>query len=46
VLLAPAEREARAVAEVGSDFEKQYGRMPVTWSTRASRGVRRETLPD
>jgi galactokinase len=45
VLLAPAEREARAVAEVGSDFEKQYGRMPVTWSTRAARGVRRETLP-
>ena len=46
VLLAPAEREARAVAEVGSVFEKQYGRMPVTWSTRASRGVRRETLPE
>jgi galactokinase len=45
VLLAPPEREARTVAEVGSDFEKQYGRMPVTWSTRASRGVRRETLP-
>jgi hypothetical protein len=46
VLLAPAEREARAVAEVGSDFQDRYGRMPVTWSTRASRGVRRETLPD
>ena len=44
VLLAPPEREARTVAEVGSDFEKRYGRMPVTWSTRASRGVRRETL--
>jgi galactokinase len=46
VLLAPAEREARAVAEVGSDFERRYGRMPVTWSTRASRGVRREPLPE
>jgi galactokinase len=46
VLLAPAEREARAVAEVGSDFQNRYARMPVTWSTRASRGVRRETLPD
>ena len=44
VLLAPPEREARIVAEVGSDFEKRYGRMPVTWSTRASRGVRRETI--
>jgi galactokinase len=46
VLLAPAEREARAVAEVGSDFQNRYGRMPVTWSSRASRGVRRETLPE
>jgi galactokinase len=46
VLLAPAEREARVVAEVGSDFQQQHGRMPVTWSTRASRGVRRETISD
>jgi galactokinase len=46
VLLAPPEREARTVAEVGSDFQKRYGRMPVTWSTVASRGVRRETLTD
>ncbi len=44
VLLAPAEREARVVAEVGTDFQQRYGRMPVTWSTRASRGVRRETI--
>jgi galactokinase len=46
VVLAPAEREARIVAEIGSDFQKRYQRMPVTWSTRASRGVRRETIPD
>jgi galactokinase len=46
VLLAPAEREARVVAEVGGDFQRRYGRMPVTWSTRASRGVRRETISD
>jgi galactokinase len=46
VVLAPAEREARTVAEIGSDFQKRYQRMPVTWSTRASRGVRRETIPD
>ena len=45
VLLAPPEREARTVAEVGRDFQNRFGRMPVTWSTFASRGVRRETLP-
>jgi galactokinase len=46
VVLAPAERAARIVAEIGSDFQKRYQRMPVTWSTRAARGVRRETIPD
>lgn len=46
VLLAPPEREARTVAEVGSDFQLRYGRMPVTWSTSASRGVRRETVAE
>ena len=46
VVLAPAEREARIVAEIGSDFQKRYQRMPVTWSTRASRGVRRETISE
>jgi galactokinase len=45
VVLAPAEREARIVAEIGSDFQRRYQRMPVTWSTRAARGVRRETIP-
>ncbi|MBA3445660.1 MAG: galactokinase [Gemmatimonadales bacterium] len=44
VLLAPPEREARTVAEIGSDFQLRYGRMPVIWSTCASRGVRRETV--
>lgn len=46
VLLAPAEREARIAAEIGSDFQRRYQRLPVTWSTRASRGVRRETIPE
>ncbi len=46
VVLAPAEREARIVAEIGSDFQQRYQRLPITWSTRASRGVRRETIPD
>ncbi|MEA2723841.1 MAG: galactokinase [Gemmatimonadales bacterium] len=45
VVLAPAEREARVVAEIGRDFEKRYQRLPVTWSTRAAGGVRRETIP-
>lgn len=44
VVLAPPDREARTVAEIGRDFEQRYGRLPVTWSTRASRGVRRETI--
>jgi len=44
VVLAPAASEARIVAEIGSDFQRRYRRMPVTWSTRASRGVRRETI--
>ncbi len=44
VVLAPPEREARTVAEIGRDFQKRYGRLPATWSTRASRGVRRETI--
>jgi galactokinase len=45
VVLTPAERETRVVAEMGSDFQRRYQRLPVTWSTRASRGVRRETIP-
>ena len=45
VVLAPPDREARTVAELGRDFQKQFGRLPTTWSSRASRGVRRETIP-
>jgi galactokinase len=45
VVLAPAEQEARIVAEIGGDFAGRFGRHPTTWSTRASGGVRRETLP-
>jgi galactokinase len=45
VLLAPAEQEARIVAEIGGDFERRFGRSPPTWETRASGGVRRETIP-
>jgi galactokinase len=45
VVLAPREDEARIVAEIGGDFAARFGRHPVTWSTRASGGVRRETVP-
>jgi galactokinase len=45
VVLAPREREARIVAEIGGDFAARFGRHPATWSTRASGGVRRETVP-
>lgn len=45
VVLAPAEREMRIVAEIGGDFQRRFGRIPATWSTRASAGVRRETIP-
>jgi galactokinase len=45
VVLAPREREARIVAEIGGDFAARFGRHPAMWSTRASGGVRRETVP-
>jgi len=45
VVLAPREREARIVAEIGGDFSARFGRHPAMWSTRASGGVRRETVP-
>lgn len=46
VVLAPAGRDARIVAEIGTDCSKQFQRMPVTWSTRAAGGVRRETISE
>ena len=45
VVLAPPELEARTVAQIGSDFQKRFGRLPATWSSRASGAVRRETIP-
>jgi galactokinase len=45
VVLSPPAREARIVAEIGGDFAGRFGRHPATWSTRASGGVRRETVP-
>jgi galactokinase len=45
VVLAPAVREARILAEVCRDFGDRFGRVPEAWSTRAAAGVRREALP-
>ena len=45
VVLAPPERGARLVAEVARDFRERFERAPEIWSTRASSGVRRETVP-
>ena len=45
VVLAPTDREARILAEVGRDFREHFGRAPTIWSTRASSGVRREAVP-
>ena len=45
VVLAPADREARILAEVCRDFGDKFGRVPEAWSTRAAAGVRREALP-
>jgi galactokinase len=44
VVLAPPEGEARIVAELGGDLAARFGRHPTIWSTRASGGVRRETV--
>jgi galactokinase len=45
VLLAPADRETRIVAEVARDFAERFGRAAEIWSSRAGAGVRRETIP-
>jgi galactokinase len=45
VVLAPADRDGRILAEVSRDFGDRFGRVPSAWSTRAAAGVRREALP-
>lgn len=44
VALAPPDREARVMAEMSREFAERFGRHPVTWSSRAAGGVRRERL--
>lgn len=36
------EREQTILAAVAADFDKQYGRQPTTWASRAAAGVRGE----
>jgi len=45
VVLAPADREARILAELTRDFGDRFGRVPAAWGTRAAAGARREALP-
>ncbi|HET9040972.1 MAG TPA: hypothetical protein VFN40_12415, partial [Gemmatimonadales bacterium] len=45
VVLAPAGRDGRILAELMRDFGDRFGRLPEAWSTRAAAGVRREALP-
>ena len=44
LLLAPEPQERRIVAGVVDDFVERFGRRPVTWSTHAAGGVRREPI--
>src|SRR4051794_4976452 len=45
VVLAPADRETRILAEICRDFDDEFKRLPEAWSTHAAAGVRREALP-
>jgi galactokinase len=40
IVLAPDGEASRIMAGVSADFEAAFGRVPVTWETRASAGVR------
>ncbi len=44
IALLPPEKERRIVADLGAAFQQEYGRLPVTWWSRASGGVRREPV--
>lgn len=44
IMLCPVETERRIVASLGAAYEKQYGRQPAIWWSRASSGVRPERV--
>ena len=45
LMLAPELRERDVIRGIASDFGAAFGRRPVTWSTVAAGGVRREAVP-
>jgi galactokinase len=45
VVLAPDKWDTRIVAEITSDFQREFDRSPEMWSSRAASGVRREAIP-
>jgi len=44
IMLFPKEKERRIAAEVASDYQKRYNRVPDVWSSPASGGVKREAV--
>jgi galactokinase len=46
LVLAPSERDGKILGDVARDFRGRFGREPEAWSTRASSGVRRESVHD
>ncbi|MBA2628144.1 MAG: galactokinase [Gemmatimonadales bacterium] len=44
LMLAAPERETAVVEGIRADFKAAYGRCPLSWSTEAGGGVRRETV--
>jgi galactokinase len=46
IVLAPEDRQHTVLGDVARDFRGRFGREAAMWSTRASSGVRRESLRD
>ena len=45
LMLAPEARERDVIRGIATDFSAAFGRRPVSWSTIAAGGVRREAVP-
>jgi O-antigen/teichoic acid export membrane protein len=45
LVLVPEGQGERIMREVAAAFEQRFGRKPVTWETRASAGLRTESVP-
>jgi galactokinase len=44
IALIPPEKAERAVAEIGGEYQREYGVIPGIWWSRAASGVRREPV--